>query len=423
MAKPNTSTAPATGVDLFGNSTLTPRQLMQKQLSSLLKETATQTAGQDPRNQGASMMGAAAGGLLNQALTNAGVLEKSPEVVRAEKMAAARDAITKDAQEKGLDPVKTPTEFADLAASHFLRAGDEQSALMAINWRNLQEANKRTADLERAKIGEAQASELEKLKAYTPESVQKYKTSGNYADLVLDPNAASKGRGDYFVPVSTADGVKAFDSRKGVLTDPATGKPISSAVVDTKSDPVLKGKMDFAGEVGKKGGENLFAQRQLAMDASQSLIGIGEARKLLDEGMSSGKFANFTVGLGTTLNSLGISYKKDPVENAQAFGAAQAKQVASIIKAFGSGTGLSDADREFATKAAGGDITMNEGSIRKILDINERAALNVIKNYEDIKGQVDKKYTPYSLDLPKRPEAPASAAKLPSGWSVKVKTK
>ena len=56
-----------------------------------------------------------------------------------------------------------------------------------------------------------------------------------------------------------------------------------------------------------------------------------------------------------------------------------AQNVGKLIKQFGAGTGLSDADREYATKMAGGLITVDEKAIRKILDINDKAAQNVIR--------------------------------------------
>jgi formyltetrahydrofolate synthetase len=45
---------------------------------------------------------------------------------------------------------------------------------------------------------------------------------------------------------------------------------------------------------------------------------------------------------------------------------------------FGAGTGLSDADREFAKLIAGGNTQVTEAALRRILDINERAARGVI---------------------------------------------
>lgn len=155
-----TQKAQPQNVDLFGNSTLTPRDLMQQTLAQIMQDTATQTAGADPRTQGVSMMGAAAGGLLSKVLIDKGILPKPAAMVRAEGLAKARDAIQQDAADKGIDPVKDPKAFSDAAARYFMGAkypGSEGDALKAIQWGLIQEANQRSAALETANIEKTKA--------------------------------------------------------------------------------------------------------------------------------------------------------------------------------------------------------------------------------------------------------------------------
>jgi formyltetrahydrofolate synthetase len=75
------------------------------------------------------------------------------------------------------------------------------------------------------------------------------------------------------------------------------------------------------------------------------------------------------------------------------------QNTAKLIKQFGAGTGLSDADREYATKIAGGSIKLDEKAIRKVLEINDRAARNVIaghnKKVENIKTNI-----PLKVEVP-----------------------
>ena len=112
---------------------------------------------------------------------------------------------------------------------------------------------------------------------------------------------------------------------------------------------------------------------------------------------------------GNFLSSrLGIKFDNDPVANTQAYAATMGNQVGQIIKQFGSGTGLSDADREYAEKIVGGKVTLNEQALRKLLDINERAYKNVIEEYNSRANQVMGKpgasSLPYDLrvDIPVR---------------------
>jgi len=142
-------------------------------------------------------------------------------------------------------------------------------------------------------------------------------------------------------------------------------------------------------EVNKQLSKNLVSQRDDAMGAAKALQGLSEAKSLLNSGMITGSGAEFLTSMGNVLASrLGFKKYEDPVANTQAFAATMGSQVAQIIKQFGAGTGLSDADREYAEKIVGGKISLNEEAIKKLIDINERGYRNVIKNYNKIAKDV-----------------------------------
>jgi len=154
-------------------------------------------------------------------------------------------------------------------------------------------------------------------------------------------------------------------------------------------------------EVAKTMGETIVKERADVQQAADSYRGLKEAEKLLNSGVITGTGADYILGAGKFLQQLGINYAKDPVANTHAFVAAMGKQVGTIIKQFGSGTGLSDADREYAEKIVGGKITLTEEAIRKIITINAKAYKNVIKNYNKRAKQVmdnpEAKQLPYNL--------------------------
>jgi hypothetical protein len=90
-----------------------------------------------------------------------------------------------------------------------------------------------------------------------------------------------------------------------------------------------------------------------------------------------------------------------------------AQNVGKIIKQFGAGTGLSDADRQYAEKMAGGKITLDVKALNKILDINERAARNVITRHnKDVAGI--KTNIPLTVEMPAKRTAPPITAVNPS---------
>lgn len=130
---------------------------------------------------------------------------------------------------------------------------------------------------------------------------------------------------------------------------------------------------------------------------AKALADLQSTKKLLESGIISGFGANWILGAGKALQRVGIDLSSDPIANTEAFAALMGNQVGRIIKQFGAGTGLSDADREYAEKIVGGKITLNEQSIKKIMAINEKAMKNVIQNYNKKAEEIMSK--PESKDL------------------------
>jgi hypothetical protein len=90
-------------------------------------------------------------------------------------------------------------------------------------------------------------------------------------------------------------------------------------------------------------------------------------------GVINGAFADKRLYLAKAANLLGVP-NAEKINNTEAYGAAIGQRVASMVKAFGSGTAISDGDRRFAAAMAGGNIELDEKSMRRILDIGEKAA-------------------------------------------------
>ena len=138
----------------------------------------------------------------------------------------------------------------------------------------------------------------------------------------------------------------------------------------------------FESKLGTEQADELVKGRTAADDAAQIIRTVHQGRDILKSGMVTGFGANAIVSIGQALKQAGVDFgTNDPVANAQAYTANMAGNVGKIIKQFGSGTGLSDADREYATKMAGGLITLDKAAIEKILDINERQARWVIERH------------------------------------------
>jgi hypothetical protein len=110
-----------------------------------------------------------------------------------------------------------------------------------------------------------------------------------------------------------------------------------------------------------------------ARAAAQSLPSFAEARRLGNSGnIILGQGADLQVGLQKLAGVLG--YDTSAASNSETFRSAIAPTVLALVKGLGAGSGISNADREFAEKAAGGNINLEPATIKRLLDIGERAA-------------------------------------------------
>lgn len=169
----------------------------------------------------------------------------------------------------------------------------------------------------------------------------------------------------------------------------------------------------FETELGKGQAKKLLDDKAVAEDAASIIGTVQQGRQLLQSGMITGFGAEALTQIGAALNQAGISFAADSVANTQAFAANMAQNVGRIIKQFGAGTGLSNADREYAEKMAGGKITLDRKSIERILDINERAARNVISSYNKRASSV-KTNVPLTIEMPAAAPPPAAPSERPS---------
>lgn len=176
------------------------------------------------------------------------------------------------------------------------------------------------------------------------------------------------------------------------------------------------GKQDAAFEtgLGKGQADRLLASQEKAQSAADILATNEVGRSLLNSGAITGAGADFFVGLNKALKQANIDFGyADAASNSQAYAAAMAANAGLLIKQFGAGTGLSDADREYATKAAAGQISMDETAIRKVLDINDRAARNVIERHnKSVKGI--KTNIPLEVEIPIFTQPSSGAALIPT---------
>lgn len=129
----------------------------------------------------------------------------------------------------------------------------------------------------------------------------------------------------------------------------------------------------------------LDKSQEAATAARDEIQSIHRSREQLDApgGIFSGASADVRLKIGKVAELLGVP-NADKIANTEAFGSAIGSRVLSLVKGLGAGTGISNADRDFAAAMAGGNIKLDEKSIRRILDIGEKAARTRIDQHNGL---------------------------------------
>lgn len=128
--------------------------------------------------------------------------------------------------------------------------------------------------------------------------------------------------------------------------------------------------------------ESISSTIKDGQDADEILRTNAESQRLLDSGeMFTGLPANALVTFGQIGSVFG--FDASSAEATQQFTLQRFSRVADIIEAYGAGTGLSDADREFALQQAG-VATLELGTLKRLLEIERRYATEAVTNRDNL---------------------------------------
>lgn len=192
------------------------------------------------------------------------------------------------------------------------------------------------------------------------------------------------------------DVISVVVSSSGMVKTGATGDkwvlPPQAGLVRPapQATEVLQRSEKFVEALGDESIKDLVDLKDKA-EAARDKLQIIDRQLVRIGGMPTGLAANVELGLRRVAEFFGLGY--DPqVTNAQEFMMEVANLVKTEIKAFGSGTSITDADREYTQNMVGGDITSQAQALENMLKIYRRGAVESIENYNKIRGQTAKTY-------------------------------
>jgi hypothetical protein len=141
-------------------------------------------------------------------------------------------------------------------------------------------------------------------------------------------------------------------------------------------------------ELGKARAKSIVDSYEEASKAKIGANTIDEQWNILssDIGVISGTGAPFKLGLAKLLKTAGIiggdaSDTDQLIANTETYISNAGNLVARVIKEFGAGTGLSDADREFASKIVAGDIALDSESMKRLIKLQAKAVRRQIQEH------------------------------------------
>lgn len=229
-------------------------------------------------------------------------------------------------------------------------------------------------------------------KDYTPESLAAYRNSGDASVLrprvkaefvngqAVDPYATVPGT---VVPPAPTEIERELLAAGLVRGSPEWTKAMSDRVAkQTTHAPGTQVNVDAS--TGRRYGEQFAGQvatQDVGMlDAARKAPELATRANQVKEVLASGKVitgaaADYRLAFGKALNLAGAT-DAETIANTETLSVNLARNTLDAIKAsgLGSGSGFSNADRDFLEKAAGGKITLEAATIGRLADLSHRAA-------------------------------------------------
>ena len=264
-----------------------------------------------------------------------------------------------------------------------------------------------------------------KMAGFTPAQITAMGTiSAEEADALL------KGRTGKLEAWQDAEGnIKAVNINDfGLVYNDQTNKYVKASELGLvrKAPNVVQQIVDTSQQVGaeemaKANVKEFVEFNEKAQGARDMITIIDRQAARLEGGMPTGLLATTELTLRRIGEAIGMPY--DPkVTTAENYIAEAATLVRQNIKDFGSGSGLSDADREYAKIEQGADITQQQEALLNLIKIRRKDLLGVISDFNTVRAATAKRLgeqnmTSFpSITMPEEPKAPE--AELPEGFEL-----
>lgn len=263
--------------------------------------------------------------------------------------------------------------------------GNKQAALASL----LQSGNPALQQLGMQQMLAKQESPFSKVdpKDFTQESVSKFASSQNYADLVPVRKREIAPSGVAYNPYDVKDGAVFNDPNKLINIGPDGAPVINQPLVGAKKDIARSGAANVNNTVSVAGPENQYnkdigsglakeglAQLDLAKQAPETIRNAQMIKRALPNAIT-GTGADARLAMQKALETAGL-VGAGKAADTQALIAGLGKLTMAGIKTsgLGAGQGFTNTDREFLSSAISGTIDSTPENLRRVADLSERVA-------------------------------------------------
>ena len=166
----------------------------------------------------------------------------------------------------------------------------------------------------------------------------------------------------------------------------ATHQPPTNVNVNTSQNPFFQG-------LGKFGADQFQASTTTAQEAAKRIDQNATIENVLSSGnVYTGTGAEAKLAIGKALQSVGVNIDPDAVRNTELLGTQLAQRTLNSIRAsgLGAGNGFTNADREFLQQAVGGSIQLTAPTLKRLVDLDNRAARATIQKHNKMVEPVSK---------------------------------
>jgi len=145
----------------------------------------------------------------------------------------------------------------------------------------------------------------------------------------------------------------------------------------------------MADELSKIGAKNFAEAHENARLAADALGSVNRTLPTIDN-MFTGAGAELKLNISRYTRAFGVDVV-DPstIADTEAYVAESGRRVAQYITNLGAGTGLSDADREYAQKVVAGNITVDSIALKRLLGVIKQNAQRTISNYNTTRSNIE----------------------------------